>query len=294
MPDNTDTYPQVFPFFEKESNTFSYIVKDPDSRYCAVIDCVLDFDYASGSIAYNSANAIIDYIHKHQLKLTWIIETHVHADHLSAASYIKDKLGGKIGIGQHISTIQRTFFDIFNEDKNHKANGSQFDHLFSDQEYYTIGGLECIALHTPGHTPACMTHIIGDAAFVGDTLFMPDAGTARADFPGGDASTLYDSINKILALPDNTRIFMCHDYQPNGRGLEYQTTVRQQKEHNIHVKAGISKSAFVEMREARDKTLDMPRLILPSLQVNMHAGNLPEADTNGMSYLKIPINAFSK
>lgn len=294
MTDNTGTYPQVFPFFEKESNTFSYIVKDPQSHYCAVIDSVLDFDYASGSISYNSANDIIDYINKHQLKLTWIIETHVHADHLSAAPYIKDKLGGKIGIGKDISTIQRTFFDIFNEDKSHKANGNQFDHLFNDQESYTIGGLGCMALHTPGHTPACMTHVIGDAAFVGDTLFMPDAGTARADFPGGDASTLYDSINKILALPDNTRIFMCHDYQPNGRELEYQTTVRRQKEHNIHVKAGISKSAFVEMREARDKTLDMPRLILPSLQVNMHAGNLPEADSNGMSYLKIPINAFSK
>lgn len=290
---DTDFSPQIFPFFDKESSTFSYIIKDPKSNGCAVIDSVLDFDYASGSISYKSANAIIDYINTNGLKLIWLIETHVHADHLSAAPYIKNNLGGKIAIGKKISTVQQTFFEIFNEDINHKPDGSQFDHLFEDQESYSIGELDCKALHTPGHTPACMTHVIGNAAFVGDTLFMPDAGTARADFPGGNASALYDSINKILDLPDRTRIFMCHDYRPNGRELEYQTTVGIQKEYNIHVKTGISKSDFIEMREARDKTLDMPRLILPSLQVNMHAGNLPAVDNNGLSYLRIPINAFS-
>lgn len=294
MTTDTQIQPQILPFFEKESSTFSYVIRDPNSNYCAIIDSVLDFDYASGTVSYDSADEIIEYIRANKLNLTWIIETHVHADHLSAAPYIKEKLGGKIGIGKDISTVQRVFFEIFNEDKSHQPDGSQFDHLFDDQETYFVGELTCKAIHTPGHTPACMTHVMGDAVFVGDTLFMPDAGTARADFPGGDASVLYDSIDKILSLPDDTRIFMCHDYRPNGRELEYQTTVGKQKKNNIHVKQGISKSTFVEMRETRDKTLDMPRLILPSLQVNMHAGNLPDGDTNGTPYLKIPINAFSK
>lgn len=287
-----NTAVNVFPFFDKDSNTFSYVVQDPSSQHCAIIDPVLDFDYASGTIFYEGADAIIDFIKSKDLKVSWIIETHVHADHLSAAPYLKKKLGGKIGIGKNITTVQNTFFTIFNEKKSNAADGSQFDYLFEDEEMYLLGNVQCRALHTPGHTPACMTHIMGDAAFVGDTLFMPDAGTARADFPGGDAAELYDSIAKILSQPDNTRIFMCHDYCPNGRELEYQTTVAEQKEKNIHIKQGISKSAFVELRQARDKTLSMPRLILPSLQVNMHAGHLPEQDTNGTVYLKVPINAF--
>ncbi|MCW8193758.1 MBL fold metallo-hydrolase [Proteobacteria bacterium 005FR1] len=284
--------PEVAPFYDKDTNTFSYVVKDPSSNSCAIVDAVLDFDYASGGIGYKGADAIIGYVKKHNLKVEWLVETHVHADHLSAAPYIQEKLGGKLGIGEHIITVQETFGKIFNEGTEFQRDGSQFDKLFTDGETYTVGKLECKAIHTPGHTPACMTHVMGDACFVGDTLFMPDAGTARADFPGGNAETLYDSIQKILSLPDETRIFMCHDYCPNGRELEYMTTVGQERRENIHVKEGISKSTFVEMRQARDKTLDMPRLILPSLQVNMRAGHFPEPEDNGMVYLKIPVNAF--
>lgn len=284
--------PDVAAFFDKDSNTFSYVVKDPESSSCAIVDSVLDFDYASGSTFNTSADEIIDYVKKHNLNLEWLIETHVHADHISAAPYIQEKLGGKIGIGQHITIVQDTFGKVFNDGAGAKHDGSQFDHLFSDGEQYSIGALQCTALHTPGHTPACFTHVLGDAVFVGDTLFMPDAGTARADFPGGDAGILYDSIQKILALPDDHRIFMCHDYCPNGRELEYQTTVKAQREQNIHVKQDISKSTFVDLRETRDKTLAMPRLILPSLQINMEAGHMPEPEENGMAYLKIPLNAF--
>jgi glyoxylase-like metal-dependent hydrolase (beta-lactamase superfamily II) len=284
--------PEVAAFFDKDSNTFSYVVKDPESSSCAIVDSVLDFDYASGSTFNTSADEIIDYVKKHNLNLEWLIETHVHADHISAAPYIQEKLGGKIGIGQHITVVQDTFGKVFNDGAGAKHDGSQFDHLFSDGEQYSIGALQCTALHTPGHTPACFTHVLGDAVFVGDTLFMPDAGTARADFPGGDAGVLYDSIQKILALPDDYRIFMCHDYCPNGRELEYQTTVKAQREQNIHVKQDISKSTFVDLRETRDKTLAMPRLILPSLQINMKAGHMPEPEDNGMAYLKIPLNAF--
>lgn len=286
--------PEVAVFFDKDTNTFSYVVKDPTSQACAIVDSVLDFDYASGSVSYRGADAIIEYVEKHDLKVEWLIETHVHADHLSAAPYIQNRLGGKLGIGEHIVTVQEAFGVIFNEGTEFARDGSQFDHLFADGETYNIGALSGRALHTPGHTPACMTHVIGDAAFVGDTLFMPDAGTARADFPGGSAETLYDSTQKILALPDSTRIFMCHDYCPNGRELEYLTTVAEQRAQNVHVKTGISKSTFVELRQSRDKTLDMPRLILPSLQVNMRAGHFPEPESNGMSYLKVPINAFNK
>ena len=273
-----NTIVDVFPFFDKDSNTFSYVVKDTSSDCCAIIDPVLDFDYASGNIFYDGADAIVDFIKNKKLKVLWIIETHVHADHLSAAPYIKNKVGGKIGIGKNITLVQKTVFKIFNEKSTTKADGGQFDYLFEDGETYSLGNVQCKAIHTPGHTPACMTHIMADAAFVGDTLFMPDAGTARADFPGGDAAELYDSISKILSEPDDTRIFMCHDYCPNGRQLEYQTTVAEQKANNIHVKQGISKSAFVDMRQKRDKTLSMPRLILPSLQVNMHAGHLPKEE----------------
>ncbi|WP_345423557.1 MBL fold metallo-hydrolase [Halioxenophilus aromaticivorans] len=286
------TIPEVATFFDKDSNTFSYVVIDPSSQHCAIVDSVLDFDYASGNTHTNGADDIIAYVKKHQLTVEWLIETHVHADHISAAPYIQQQVGGKLGIGEHILTVQETFGKIFNEGTDFARDGSQFDHLFEDGENYQVGGINCTALHTPGHTPACMVHVIGDAAFVGDTLFMPDAGTARADFPGGDAGVLFDSIQKILALPPQTRIFMCHDYQPNGRPLEFQTTVAQQRDDNIHVNAGTAREHFVQLRENRDATLSMPRLILPSLQVNMKAGHLPEPESNGVAYLKIPLNLF--
>ncbi|MFK8068977.1 MAG: MBL fold metallo-hydrolase [Gammaproteobacteria bacterium] len=284
--------PEVFPFFDKSSNTFSYIVKDPDSDACAVIDTVLDFDYASGKVSHELANQIIAYIKDNDLSLKWLIETHVHADHISAAPYIQDALGGKLGISEHIAIIQETFGKVFNEGTDFERDGSQFDYLFKDGDEYQIGNLQAFVLHTPGHTPACMTHVIGDAAFVGDTLFMPDGGTARADFPGGDARTLYQSIQKVLDLPDKTRLFMCHDYGPNNREFEYQTTVAMQRAHNIHVKSSIDEKTFVDLRETRDKTLGMPRLIFPSLQINMRAGHFPEAESNQKIYLKVPINAF--
>ncbi len=284
--------PEVTPFFDKETNTFSYVVKDPASDACAIIDSVLNFDYASGSTGYDGANEIIQYVRHHQLKVEWLIETHVHADHLSAAPYIQQTLGGKLGIGEHIITVQNTFGKIFNAGSDFERDGSQFDCLFKDGDSYQIGNLDAYAIHTPGHTPACMTHVIGDSAFVGDTLFMPDAGTARADFPGGDARTLYRSIQKVLSLPEQTRLFMCHDYCPAGRQVEYETTVEEQCQRNIHIKSSIDEDTFVKIREARDKTLGMPLLILPSLQVNMRAGHFPAPESNNMVYLKLPINAF--
>lgn len=284
--------PEVTAFFDADSSTFSYVVKDPQSSSCAIVDSVLDFDYASGGTSQKSADKIIEFVTAHKLTVEWLIETHVHADHLSAAPYLQKALGGRIGIGEQITVVQDTFGKVFNEGTEFKMDGSQFDHLFRDGETYQVGGLECQAIHTPGHTPACFTHVLGDAIFVGDTLFMPDAGTARADFPGGDAATLYDSVQKILALPDAYRIFMCHDYCPNGRALAYETTVAEQREHNIHVKQDISKAHFVDMRETRDRSLAMPRLILPSLQINMRAGHMPPPDDNGTVYLKIPLNAF--
>jgi glyoxylase-like metal-dependent hydrolase (beta-lactamase superfamily II) len=280
----------VLAFFDEPTNTFSYVVKDPASNACAVVDSVMEIDYASGRLSLNGADKIIDYIRSQNLELQWIIETHVHADHLSAAPYIQEKLGGKIGIGAEITTVQDTFGKIFNEGTDFCRDGSQFDQLFKDGDEYMVGELRCHALHTPGHTPACMTHVMGDAAFVGDTLFMPDGGSARADFPGGDAKTLYHSIQRILSMPDDLRLFMCHDYMPNGREVEYQTTVKQEREHNIHVHHGVSERDFVAMREKRDATLGMPRLILPSLQINMRAGHLPKADTNDVVYLKLPLN----
>jgi len=284
--------PEVSAFFDQETNTFSYIVKDPTSDSCAVIDSVLNFDFSSGGIDYRGADEIIEYILRHHLHVEWLIETHVHADHLSAAPYIQEAVGGKLGIGEHISTVQEKFGIIFNEGSRFRRDGSQFDHLFSDGETYTVGNMTGCAIHTPGHTPACMTHVIGDAAFVGDTLFMPDGGTARADFPGGDARTLFQSIHKVLSLPPETRLYMCHDYAPNGREVEYQTTVFEECQKNIHVNNSVSESDFVRMREARDKTLGMPRLILPALQVNMRAGHFPEPEDNDITYLKIPLNAF--
>jgi len=284
--------PKVTPFFEEKTNTFSYVVQDPTSTACAIIDSVLDFDMDSGNVDHRSAQEIIRYVEEKKLDVQWIIETHVHADHLSAAPYLKDYLGGKIAIGEHVTTVQETFGTIFNAGPEFKRDGSQFDHLFKDGETYKIGNLEGQAMHTPGHTPACMTHVIGNAAFVGDTLFMPDAGTARADFPGGDAATLYRSIRKILDLPARTKIYMCHDYGAEGRELEYQTTVKDELESNIHVNANIKEQDFVDMREARDRTLAVPHLILPSLQVNMRAGHLPPPEGNGKIFLKIPVDAL--
>lgn len=285
---------EVFPFFEEDSSTFSYIVKDPNSNICAVVDSVLDFDYASGTISYDSADQIIECIREKDLQLEYLIETHVHADHLSASPYIQSKLGGKIIISELITVVQDTFGKLFNEGTEFQRDGSQFDVLLKDGDEYHVGGLLGKAMHTPGHTPACMTHLIGDAAFVGDTLFMPDSGTARADFPGGDARTLFRSIQKVLSLPDATRLYMCHDYQPDGRELEYLTTVAEQKANNIHVGHGATEDEFVAMREARDATLDMPRLIMPSLQTNMRAGHFPEPDSNDTVYLKVPISGLKQ
>ena len=284
--------PEVTAFFDAPTNTISYVVKDPNSNACAVVDSVMDIDYAAGRITYDSADAIIAHIRDCGLKLEWLIETHVHADHLSAAPYIQGKLGGKIGIGEQITVVQEVFGKVFNEGTEFRRDGSQFDRLFKDSDSYSIGGLRAFALHTPGHTPACMTHVIGDAAFVGDTLFMPDGGSARADFPGGDARTLFRSMRRILELPPQTRLFMCHDYGPNGREIRWESTVAEERAHNIHVKDGMTEDAFVAMREARDKTLGMPRLILPSLQVNMRAGALPPAEPNGRVFLKLPVNAL--
>jgi glyoxylase-like metal-dependent hydrolase (beta-lactamase superfamily II) len=284
--------PDVTAFFDEPTNTVTYVVHDPRSKSCAIVDSVLDIDYAAGRISYDSADQVINFVQKTGLTVEWHIETHVHADHLSAAPYLQKKLGGKIGIGRNITIVQETFGKIFNEGTEFQRDGSQFDKLFDDGDSYTIGSMTAYAMHTPGHTPACMTHVVGDAAFVGDTLFMPDGGSARADFPGGDARTLYRSIRRVLTLPPDTRLFMCHDYGPNGRNIKWETTVAEQRDHNIHAKDGISEDQFVAMREARDKTLDMPKLIIPSLQVNMKAGELPKPDESGKRFLKVPLNTL--
>ncbi|MCB8839917.1 MBL fold metallo-hydrolase [Aurantimonas sp. VKM B-3413] len=291
-PVHLDVKPKVKGFFDPATNTISYVVKDPASDACAIVDSVMDIDYAAGRISYTHADEIIAYVRSEGLKVEWLIETHVHADHLSAAPYIQEKLGGKLGIGRNITVVQDTFGKIFNEGTKFQRDGSQFDRLFDDGDIYSVGEMACVAIHTPGHTPACMTHVMGDAAFVGDTLFMPDGGSARADFPGGDAGTLYDSIQKVLALPDETRLFMCHDYAPNGREIRWETTVGEERKHNIHVGGGKAKEEFVKYRTERDATLGMPKLIIPSLQVNMKAGALPEPEDNGMRYLKVPIGAL--
>ena len=290
-PVNMDIKPQVQAFFDDATNTISYIVKDPSSDSCAIVDSVMDIDYAAGRITYDHADELIAQIEKQGLKLEWIIETHVHADHLSAAPYIQEKLGGKIGIGSKILVVQDTFGKIFNEGTEFQRDGSQFDRLFEDGDTYTIGTMQAVAMYTPGHTPACMVHVMGDAAFVGDTLFMPDGGSARADFPGGDAGVLYDSIQKVLSLPDEMRLFMCHDYGPNGRDIQWETTVGEEKTHNIHVGNGKTKEDFVKFRTERDAQLAMPRLIIPSLQVNMRAGTMP-TDKDGNPMLKVPVNAL--
>jgi glyoxylase-like metal-dependent hydrolase (beta-lactamase superfamily II) len=284
--------PDVAPFFDPGTNTISYVVRDPGSDACAVIDAVMDFDYPAGRTGFTSADKIIEYIEMNGLKVEWLIETHAHADHLSAAPYIQEKLGGKIGIGEHIREVQEAFGEIFNEGAEFRRDGSQFDRLFKDGDAYTIGSLNAFAIHTPGHTPACMTHIVGDAAFVGDTLFMPDGGTARADFPGGDARQLYRSIKKLLSLPPEMRLFMCHDYGPNGREIRWETTVAEERANNIHVRDGIGENEFVEMRRERDKTLGMPKLIIPSIQVNIRAGHLPPPEQDGKIFLKVPVNVL--
>ncbi len=285
------TKPEVTAFFDSVSNTISYIVKDPDSSACAVFDSVMDFDMAAGRITYDHADQMIAFIKVNNLTLEWSIETHVHADHLSAAPYIQQQLGGKIGIGEKITVIQDTFGKVFNEGTEFQRDGSQFDALFSDGETYQIGTMTAFAIATPGHTPACMVHVIGDAAFAGDTLFMPDGGSARADFPGGDAAELYDSIQKVLSLPDELRLFICHDYGPNGRDIQWETTIGDQKAKNIHVGGGKSREEFIAFRTERDAQLRMPGLIIPSIQVNMRAGEIPK-DADGNPMLKVPLNAL--
>ena len=283
--------PDVRAFFDPATWTLTYVVKDPNSASCAIIDSVLDYDAASGRTKTDSADQVIHMVKSEGLSVEWIVETHVHADHLSAAPYLHNQLGGQIGIGTHITDVQTIFGNLFNAEPEFHRDGSQFDALFEDGDTFSIGSLTATAMHTPGHTPACMTYHIGDALFVGDTLFMPDFGTARCDFPGGDARILYHSIQRLLALPPETRMFMCHDYMPNGRELKYQTTVAEQRASNLHVHDEISEDEFVDMRTAKDKTLNMPALILPSVQINMRAGELPPAEDNGVRYLKIPLDA---
>lgn len=285
--------PQVEAFFDEATFTVSYVVTDAGTKKCAVIDCVLDYDPASGRADTASADKIIAHIQSEKLELDWILETHVHADHLSAAPYIREKLGGRTAIGANITAVQKVFGEVFNAENTFQRDGSQFDHLFDDGETFRVGDIDAYTIHTPGHTPACMTYVIGDAAFVGDTLFMPDYGTARCDFPKGDARTLYRSIQKIFKLPAQTRLFMCHDYKAPGRDdFRWETTVSEEREKNIHVHAGVMEDDFVAMREARDKTLAMPRLILPSVQVNMRGGEMPPVEDNGQIYLKIPVNVL--
>jgi len=285
--------PVVKAFFDEATFTITYVVKDPDSTATAIIDSVLDFDYASGRTDTRSADEVIAYVKAEGLDVEWILETHVHADHLSAAPYIQQRVGGKIGIGEKITVVQDTFGKVFNEGTEFQRDGSQFDKLFVEGDTFTVGGLKGRVLHTPGHTPACLTYVIEDAAFVGDTLFMPDFGTARCDFPGGSAQTLYQSIQKILALPDETRVFVGHDYKAPGRDTyAWETTVGEQKALNVHVGEGKPMEDFVRMREERDATLAMPRLIIPSLQVNMRAGQMPPAEDNGQTYLKVPVNGL--
>ena len=288
---NMAQHPVVEPFFDNATNTVSYVVSDPATQSCAIIDSVMDIDYAAGRVTSQSADAVIAYVRKQGLSLDWIIETHVHADHLSAAPYIQEHLGGKTGIGARIMEVQETFGKIFNEGTEFQRDGSQFDALFEDGDRYNIGEIDCFVMATPGHTPACMAHIVGDAAFTGDTLFMPDGGSARADFPGGDAGQLYDSIQKLLTLPDEMRLFICHDYGPGGRAIAWETTVADERANNIHLKDGQTRAEFIKIREERDATLAVPKLIIPSLQVNMRAGEMPQ-DDDGNARLKVPINGL--
>lgn len=284
--------PQVQPFLDPDSETYSYVVYDLPGGHAAIIDPVLDFDPKSGRTHTDGAQRLVDFVREQKLTLDWILETHAHADHLSAAPFIREQLGGEVGIGENIREVQTIFRKLFNFEKEFLCDGSQFDHLFSDGDEFVIGKLTGRVLFTPGHTPADLAYAIGDALFVGDTLFMPDVGTARCDFPGGDAATLFRSIKRLQALDDDTRLFVCHDYPGNGRDHQCETTVKQQRQNNIHVHEGVSEADFVAMREARDATLDMPRLILPSVQVNVRGGEMPPPENNGQIYLKLPINAL--
>ena len=283
--------PEIISFFDDATNTVTYIVADSISKKCAIIDSVLNYDACSGRTKNTSADALIAFIKQGGLTVEWILETHAHADHLSAAAYLQKHVGGVIAIGEHIPDIQRVFGGLFNEGDSFKADGSQFGRLFADGDSFKIGELEAKTIYVPGHTTACVAYLIGDAVFVGDTLFMPDFGSARCDFPGGDAATLYDSVHKLYALPDETRMFLCHDYQAKGRDyFAWETSVGEQKRSNLHLNTSVSRDEFIQMRTQRDKSLGMPKLILPSIQVNMRAGELPEPEANGVSYLKIPIN----
>ncbi|MFO1067365.1 MAG: MBL fold metallo-hydrolase [Geminicoccaceae bacterium] len=279
-------------FFDKATSTITHLVVEPNGRHCAIVDPVLDYDQAAGRTRTASADAVVAAVEARGLIVDWILETHAHADHLSAARYLKAKLGGRIAVGARITEVQRIFKDVFNLERTFNTDGSQFDHLFADGETFAIGRQEGRVLYTPGHTPACCTYVVGDCAFVGDTLFMPDGGTARCDFPGGDAATLYRSIQRILALPDETRLFVCHDYQPGGREAGWETTVADERARNIHVGEGRSEADFVALRTARDRTLGTPQLLIPSIQVNVRAGELPPAEDNGVRYLKVPINVM--
>ena len=285
--------PEVTAFFDEATFTVSYVVTDPETSACAIVDSVLDYDAASGRTSTDSADEIVRFVRDRSLEVCWILETHVHADHLSAAPYLKSTLGGRIAIGSHICTVQNVFGKVFNAGTAFERDGSQFDRLLEDDAVFSIGSLEVRAWHTPGHTPACMTYVVGDAAFVGDTLFMPDYGTARCDFPGGNVRTLFRSIQRVLALPPETRLFLCHDYKAPGRDVfAWETTVAEERADNIHVHEGVDEDAFVDLREARDKTLGMPRLMLPSVQINMRAGELPPAEDNGVRYVKIPLDTL--
>jgi glyoxylase-like metal-dependent hydrolase (beta-lactamase superfamily II) len=287
-----NTQPQVMTFFDNDTFTASHLVVDPDSRQCAIIDSVLDYCPHSGCTGTANADRIIAAVTERQLQVQWILETHVHADHLSAAPLLQQALGGQIAIGDRIGGIQQTFAPVFNTDADFACDGSQFDQLLGDDEAFTLGKMQARALHTPGHTPACMSYLFGDALFVGDTLFMPDYGSARCDFPGGDAATLYRSVQRLYSLPGNTRMFLCHDYGAPGREeICWETTVTRQRENNVHLNEEISEQEFIAMRQERDAELDMPRLIMQSVQVNMRGGQLPAPESNGIRYLKIPVNA---
>ena len=283
------TTPEVHSYFDQTTNAACYIVKDPSSSACAIIDSIWDFDMASGRTHTAHADMLIDKITKNGWTLEWVIETHVHADHLSAAPYIVQQMGGKIAIGSNIDRVQKVFGKVFNAGTEFQMDGSQFDRLFEDGDHFKIGNMDVEVMHTPGHTPACVTYVVGNSAFIGDTLFMPDYGTARCDFPGGDATTLFESMETILSLPDDTRLFMCHDYAPGGREYLWESTVAASKASNIHL-AGKTKAEFIDMRTTRDAQLSAPRLLLPSVQVNMRAGHMPPAEDNGIAYIKIPVN----
>ena len=284
--------PEVHSIFDPATWTFTHVVYDQKASVCAIIDSVLDYDPKSGCTRTDSADRVIAFVREKQLRVEWILETHAHADHLTAAHYLKQQLGGRIAIGDHITTVQQVFKGVFNLEPTFATDGSQFDHLLKDGETISIGGLTCHVMFVPGHTPACVAYQVGDAVFVGDTMFMPDVGTARCDFPGGDAKALYRSVRRLLSLPPQTRLFMCHDYPPNAREIRFEITVAEQRRDNIHMHDGITEAAFVEMRTQRDATLEMPVLILPSVQVNIRAGEMPPKESNGISYLKIPINAL--